>query len=67
MDELTEVEFSKQCSFIAKEAAAWAGDLLTLPERLECKVDKETVARFTDKMRERLDRLDERAGRKKET
>jgi hypothetical protein len=32
--ELTEAQFSMQCAFIAKNAAAWAGDLLTLPERL---------------------------------
>jgi hypothetical protein len=62
--ELTEAQFSMQCAFIAKNAAAWAGDLLTLPERLNEVADPKTIARFTDEMRGRLDRLDEWAGRK---
>lgn len=33
MAKLTEVQFSAQCSYVAKNAAAWAGDVLTLPER----------------------------------
>jgi hypothetical protein len=62
-EKLTEVQFSMQCAFIAKEAAAWAGDILILPERLNEEADFKNVARFTDKMRERLDRLDKWAGR----
>ena len=61
---MTEAQFSMQCSFIAKNAAAWAGDLLELPELYNRKADARMVARFTDAMRERLDRLDEWAGRK---
>lgn len=60
---LTNAQFSMQCSFIAKNAAAWAGDTLTLPERLNQEADVSAVARFTDEMRERLDRLDKWAGR----
>jgi hypothetical protein len=60
---LTEAIFSMQCSFIAKNAAAWAGDLLTLPERYDEASNPRTVARFTDDMRERLDRLDAWASR----
>ena len=60
---LTTAHFSMQCAFIAKNAAAWAGDALTLPEELNQPVDVKAVARFTDKMRETLDRLDKRAGR----
>ena len=60
---LTEAQFSMQCSFIAKNAAAWAGDLLTLPEHYTKEADPRTVARFTDEMRQRLDRLDEWVGR----
>ncbi|MFC3074967.1 hypothetical protein [Shinella pollutisoli] len=60
---LTEAQFSMQCAFIAKNAAAWAGDILTLPENYNRKADAKTVARFTDEMRARLDRLDEWAGR----
>ena len=61
---LTNAQFSMQCSFIAKNAAAWAGDTLTLPERLNQEADVSAVARFTDEMRERLDRLDKWAGRR---
>ncbi|WGG61894.1 hypothetical protein [Brucella intermedia] len=60
---LTTSQFSMQCAFIAKNAAAWAGDALTLPERLNEEADVAAVARFTDEMRERLDRLDKWAGR----
>lgn len=60
---LTEAIFSMQCSFIAKNAAAWAGDLLTLPEQYDTVSNPRTVARFTDDMRGRLDRLDKWAGR----
>lgn len=60
---LTNAQFSMQCSFIAKNAAAWAGDTLTLPERLNQEADVSAVARFTDEMRERLDRLDKWADR----
>lgn len=60
---ITEAQFSMQCSFIAKNAAAWAGDLLTLPEHYNRQADTNTVARFTDEMRARLDRLDAWAGR----
>lgn len=67
MSKLTEAVFSMQCSFIAKNAAAWAGDILTLPERYSCEADAKTVARFTDEIRSRLDRLDEWAGREKTT
>lgn len=63
MSKLTEAVFSMQCSFIAKNSAAWAGDLLTLPEYYNKEADPRTVARFTDDMRARLDRLDEWAGR----
>lgn len=63
MSKLTEAVFSMQCSFIAKNAAAWAADILTLPEHYNREADAKTVARFTDEMRARLDRLDEWAGR----
>ena len=62
-ERITEAQFSMQCAFIAKIAAAWAGDLLTLPERYNCEADTNTVARFTDEMRGRLARLDEWVGR----
>jgi hypothetical protein len=62
-DRITEAQFSMQCAFIAKNAAAWAADLLTLPEYYTKEADPDSVARFTDEMRARLDRLDEWAGR----
>ncbi len=63
MAKLTNAAFAEQCAYLAKNAAAWAGDCLTLPEYNHRPVDPTTVARFTDDMRNRLDRLDERAGR----
>ena len=60
---LSEAEFARQCTFIAKNAAAWAGDILTLPELYSEHASASTVARFTDEMRARLDRLDGMAGR----
>lgn len=60
---ITEAQFSMQCSFIAKNAAAWAGDILTLPENYNREAATNTVSRFTDEMRGRLDRLDAWAGR----
>jgi hypothetical protein len=52
---LTEAQFSMQCSYIAKHAAAWAGDILTLPERYNLPADPATVRRFTDDIRHRLE------------
>lgn len=62
MSKLTEAVFSMQCSFIAKNAAAWAGDILTLPENYSREADPKTVGRFTDDIRKRLDRLDNWSG-----
>ena len=62
-ERLTEAQFSTQCAFIAKNAAAWAGDILTLPERYNEIASPANVGRFTDEMRWRLNRLDAWAGR----
>lgn len=62
-EKITSAQFSMQCSFIAKNASAWAADMLTLPESYQDPVDTATVARFTDDIRGRLDRLDAWAGR----
>ncbi|EGP57375.1 hypothetical protein Agau_C201679 [Agrobacterium tumefaciens F2] len=59
MTKLTEAQFAQQCAYIAKNAAAWAGDTLTLPENHHRPADANMVRRFTDEMRGRLDRLDE--------
>jgi hypothetical protein len=63
MARLTEAQFSQQCAYIAKNAAAWAADILTLPENYHREADPSNVARFTDDVRARLDRIDELAGR----
>jgi hypothetical protein len=60
---LTNAEFAMFCSYIAKNASAWAGDCLTLPENWGEPIKWGDVARFTDDVRKRLDRLDEKAGR----
>jgi hypothetical protein len=61
---LTGAEFAQQCAFLAKNAAAWAGDALELTEFHHCDADPSMVARFLAEMRSRLDRIDERAGRR---
>lgn len=63
IERITGAQFSMQCAFIAKNAASWAGDILTLPEDYNMPASPHTVARFTDEMRERLDRLDAWSGR----
>lgn len=62
MTTLTNAQLSVQCSYIAKNAASWAADLLTLPERCHRTADPEAVARFTDEMRCRLGHIEEMAG-----
>lgn len=64
-EKLTEAQFSKYCSFIARCAACWSADILDTSDLMR-EADAITVARFTDDIRERLDRLDERAGRTQE-
>ncbi|MBS7702713.1 hypothetical protein [Chelatococcus asaccharovorans] len=56
---LTQHRFAQYCAYIAKNASAWAGDTLDC----EGDVAPEIVARFTDELRERADRIDQRAGR----
>ncbi|UXS01143.1 hypothetical protein [Agrobacterium tumefaciens] len=63
MSKFTEARFSQLCAYIATNAAKWAGDTLTLPENHHRQADPAMVKRFTNEMRERLDRLDELASR----
>lgn len=63
MVELSEADFARNCSYLARLISGWAGDSLTLPERLHAAMSVETVARFTDDVRGHLDRLDKLAGR----
>ncbi|APY14275.1 hypothetical protein GJU94_13780 [Brucella sp. 10RB9214] len=60
---LTEARFAQRCAYIAKHASDWAAELLDFVEDREREADPESVFRFTDSVRERLDRLDEEAGR----
>ena len=60
---MTKAQFAQQCAYIAKNASAWAGDTLTLPEYFNDPESAQTVSRFTDQMRGHLDLLDKWAGR----
>lgn len=60
--DLTHCLFSQLLGRIAVEAASWSSDCLTLPEEVNQPMRPEDVARFTKGMRERLDRIDQRAG-----
>ena len=55
---LTHSLLAERCAYLAKVAAAWAGDLLSLPEQNGAPVPLETVERFLSEMRERLDRIE---------
>jgi len=46
MGRLTNAEFAQRCAYIAKNAAAWAGDSLTLPEYWNQPVKEEVAERF---------------------
>lgn len=60
---LTEARFAQRCAYIANHASSWAAELLDFVEDREREADPESVFRFTDSVRYRLDRLDKEAGR----
>lgn len=60
---LTEARFAQRCAYIAKHASSWAAELLDFVEDREREADPESVFRFTDSVRDRLDWLDKEAGR----
>ena len=51
---MTRAELSAQCSWIAKNAASWAGDLLTLPEKINEEVSFDSVRGFCASIRQQL-------------
>jgi hypothetical protein len=55
---MTNAQFSQQCSYLASEAAHWAGDTLTLPETIGEPLPGHVLERFLGKFRERLDRIE---------
>lgn len=61
-EKLSKVRFAQQAAFIAKNAAAWSSDCLDLLDEFP-NMRVQDVARFTDDMRSRLDRIDKLAGR----
>lgn len=52
---ITKLQLSMQASWIAKNAAAWAGDLLTLPETVNEPAGDESVKRFCASVRRQLE------------
>lgn len=61
--QISRIMFSQQCAYIAKNAATWAAETVDLITEIGDTERSETVFRFTDEMRRRLDHLDEIAGR----
>lgn len=55
---MTNAEFSQIVAYMAKNCAHWAGDALSLPERINSPMSEENRRRFVAEMRERLDRID---------
>lgn len=62
-ERLTKIRFAQLCGYVAKNAASWSSDALDLIECVDEQEYPETVFRFTDEMRDRLDRIDVLAGR----
>lgn len=60
---LTAARFARRCASISSLAAQWASELLDEAEFINREADTESVFRFTDSVRERLDWLDKEAGR----
>ncbi len=61
-EKLTEAQFAQMCTRMASRCAGWAGDMLDgNPDEA---VTADLVGQFTDAMRERLDHIDRRAGRR---
>lgn len=58
---LTNAQFAQHCSRLAGRAASWAADILD--EAPDGNARLHDVERFTDSIRERLNRIDELAGR----
>jgi hypothetical protein len=59
----TNTDFARMCAYIAKNASAWSSDILSMPADMNDHPRAEVVGRFTDDIRQRLDRLDKMAGR----
>jgi hypothetical protein len=47
---ITHARFSQRCSYIAKNASAWAADCLTLPEEVNKPMRGHSVERFIEEM-----------------
>ena len=60
---LTEARFARRCASIAQTASNWAAELLDSIDTRNKDANPESVFRFTDSIRERLNWLDEEAGR----
>lgn len=60
---ITEADFARKCAYLSRLISGWAGDALTLPERLHEKMPLQDVIRFTDDIRGHLDWIDKLAGR----
>lgn len=62
---LSKIRFAQLAGWIAKHASAWSSDSLDLVEN-DPNMGPQDVFRFTDEMRNRLDRIDKQAGRSTE-
>lgn len=49
-ERITHARFSQSCSYIAKNASAWAADCLTLPEKITEPMRASSVERFIEEM-----------------
>lgn len=52
---ITRAQMSMQCSWVAKSAANWAGELLTLPEYINEEIPLDSVRRFCADIRRQLE------------
>ena len=58
---LTHAEFAMYAGYIAKNAANWSSEVLADSELLTCEMDANSVKRFADDIRSRLEFIESRA------
>lgn len=56
--EMTRAEFARQAAYLASRASSWAGDAITLPEKVSAPMHPDSISRFTAMLRETADMLE---------
>lgn len=59
---MTNAEFAQQAAYLARNCADWAGDCLTLKDRVHTQMEQSRLGRFVTYVRSRLDSLEHAVG-----